>query len=182
MNASAPFRATWPRSPRSTSKITSTPLSRSPPLLSTTSPRSPAGLDAPRARSAVATFHLDWLGIDQVDEIAKDPTLFPQFTPIVAAAMKDETARFATYVVFDGDRKLETLLTAPYSFPSAPLLDLYGLKTLAPANTPVALDATQRAGILTQPAFLATHSHQNQSSPVQRGKAVREFLFCDPPP
>jgi hypothetical protein len=135
----------------------------------------PAGMRAqaermladPRARSAVATFHLDWLGVDQVDQIDKDPALFPQFTPTLAGAMKDETARFATYVMFDGDRKLGTMLTAPYSFPSGPLLALYG---------------TNAAGILTQPGFLAVHSHQNQSSPVQRGKAVREFFFCDPPP
>jgi hypothetical protein len=151
----------------------------------------PAGLRAqaqrmladPRARSAVAIFHLDWLGVDQVDQIDKDPTLFPEFTPAMAGAMRDETARFATYVMFDGDRKLGTLLTAPYSFPSAPLLGLYGIQAGSPdPNTPVALDATQRAGLLTQPGFLAVHSHENQSSPVQRGKAVREFLLCDPPP
>jgi hypothetical protein len=137
----------------------------------------------PRARDAVAAFHVAWLGIDQVDDITKDPTLFPQFTPMMAAAMKDETARFATYVVFDGDRKVDTLLTAPFSFPPAPLLDLYGVR-VAPTNPslPVTLDATQRAGLLTQAGFLATHSHENQSSPVQRGKAIREFLLCDPPP
>jgi hypothetical protein len=136
-----------------------------------------------RARSAVATFHLDWLGIDGVDAMTKDPTLYPQFTPALARAMKDETARFATYVLFDSDRKLDTLLTAPYSFPSGPLADLYGIKN-APTNpsAPVPLDPAQRAGILTQPGFLAAHSHENQSSPVQRGKAVREFLLCDPPP
>jgi hypothetical protein len=136
----------------------------------------------PRARDAVATFHLDWLGIDQVDQITKDPMLFPQFTPAVAGAMQDEAARFATYVLFDGDRKVDTLLTAPFSFPPTPLLDLYGIRTAPSNGMPVSLDATQRAGILTQLGFLAVHSHENQSSPVQRGKAIREFLLCDPPP
>src|SRR5262249_35781802 len=111
-----------------------------------------------------------------------DPMLFPEFTPVVAGAMKDETARFATYVLFDGDRKLDTLLTAPFSFPTAPLLGLYGLRAAPSNGVPVSLDATQRGGILTQLGFLAVHSHENQSSPVQRGKAIREFLLCDPPP
>jgi hypothetical protein len=137
----------------------------------------------PRARTAVGQFHLYWLGIDEVDRITKDPTLFPEFTPAVAGAMRDETARFASYVMFDGDRKLETLLTAPYSFPTAPLFALYGLRNAVPnASTPVALDPSQRAGILTQPGFLAAYAHENQSSPVQRGKAVRELFLCDPPP
>jgi hypothetical protein len=44
----------------------------------------------------------------------------------------------------------------------------------------------QRAGLLTQPAFLASHAHYNQTSPVGRGKVVIRNVFCaslpDPPP
>ena len=40
-------------------------------------------------------------------------------------------------------------------------------------GTPVTLDATKRAGILTQAAFLTRWAHGNQTSPVHRGKLVR---------
>src|SRR5260370_33944659 len=137
----------------------------------------------PRARTAFAQLHLEWLGVDEVDLLTKDPVLFPKFTPAVASAMKDETARFASYVMFDGNHKLATLLTAPYSFPSPALFDIYGITNpLTNPSAPIPLDPTQRAGILTQPAFLAAHAHENQTSPVQRGKAIRELLLCDPPP
>ena len=46
------------------------------------------------------------------------------------------------------------------------------------------LDATQRAGILTQAAFLTRWAHGNQTSPVHRGKLVRLNVMCGyiPPP
>src|SRR5262249_17480169 len=46
----------------------------------------------------------------------------------------------------------------------------------------VMLDPTQRAGILTQGAFLAAHAHTNQTSPVHRGIIVRENILCQPIP
>jgi hypothetical protein len=47
------------------------------------------------------------------------------------------------------------------------------------------LDPDRAAGILTQGAFLAAHSSSNETSPVRRGKFVRERLLCGevaPPP
>ncbi len=49
----------------------------------------------------------------------------------------------------------------------------------------VDLDPTQRAGLLTQPSLLALNAHVDQTSPVHRGKFVRERLLCEliaPPP
>jgi len=48
----------------------------------------------------------------------------------------------------------------------------------------VSLDPARRAGFLTTAAVMATHASANQSSPVFRGKFVREQLLCDilPPP
>src|SRR5262249_43988715 len=48
----------------------------------------------------------------------------------------------------------------------------------------VELNPARRLGILTQAGVLALTSKSNQTSPVQRGKFVREQLLCDqlPPP
>jgi hypothetical protein len=40
--------------------------------------------------------------------------------------------------------------------------------------------ATERAGILTQAAFLTKHAHPDQTSPVHRGIFVRENILCQP--
>jgi hypothetical protein len=45
--------------------------------------------------------------------------------------------------------------------------------------TRATLDPTQRAGLLTQPAFLAHAALPYAGSPVKRGRFVREKLLCD---
>jgi hypothetical protein len=140
----------------------------------------------PRFADTVDAFHLQWLDLAGLDNVTKDTTLYPLYTPALAAAMRTETLKFANYVLREDDAKLGTLLTASYSFPEGPLLPLYGLKTGASTpGEPVALDPKQRAGLLTQPAFLTAHSHYNQSGPVQRGKVVIRNVLCqvlpDPP-
>ena len=41
------------------------------------------------------------------------------------------------------------------------------------------LDPARRAGLLSTAGLMATHANLNQSSPVFRGKFVREQLMCD---
>jgi hypothetical protein len=38
--------------------------------------------------------------------------------------------------------------------------------------------SAERAGLLTQPAFLAEYAHTARSSPTRRGRAVREIFLC----
>ncbi|MDX2018862.1 MAG: DUF1588 domain-containing protein [Deltaproteobacteria bacterium] len=45
-------------------------------------------------------------------------------------------------------------------------------------STLMLLNATQRAGILTQPSFLVAFSQNEHTQPVQRGRFVRESLLC----
>ncbi len=144
-------------------------------------------LDDPRAQDGIGSFHLQWLGVDDADDVEKNPAVFPEFSPQLAAAMKAETAQFANYVVLESTGTLTELLTAEFTLTDDPtLLALYGA-TLPPdhvAGEPVALPAGQRRGLLTQAAVLATHAHPDQTSPVHRGKFVRENLLCHllPPP
>jgi len=141
-------------------------------------------LQDPRAEHAIALFHRQWLALEGLEDATKNPDSYPGFDQALAAAMLEETDRFSRHVVLEGDGMLSTLLTATYSFPDARLLELYGI---APPDgfTPgdrVELDASERAGILTLPAFLAKHAHSNQSSPIHRGIIVRENLLCQPIP
>ncbi|MBX7077811.1 MAG: DUF1592 domain-containing protein [Nannocystaceae bacterium] len=139
----------------------------------------------PRARGAIATFHLQWFGVDEVEGVEKNADAFPSYSPALAAAMREETAAFATHVVLDDDGLLASLLTAEYTLSDDPdLLALYGA-TLPPghvAGEPVPLPAGQRAGLLTQASVMTRHAHVNQTSPVHRGKLVRENLLCQPLP
>ena len=139
-------------------------------------------LDDPRAADAIASFHVQWLHIDALSLLEKNPEAYPTFDTALRDAMGQETARFADWVIRFDDGRLETLLTAPYSFLEGPLFSLYGVTQPADHDPtmPVALDPMQRAGLLTQPGVLAVHAHADQSSPVHRGKIVRENILCTP--
>jgi len=140
-----------------------------------------------RAHDAIATFHTQWLDLGKLPSTTKDPTLFPTFTPALRDAMQAETVAFVDDVLRAGDGRLETLLTAPYSILDGPLFELYGVARPAGTTGPVHvdLDPTKRAGLLTQASFLATHAHENQTSPVERGVAIIRNVLCvalpDPP-
>ncbi len=140
----------------------------------------------PRAQAAVATFHDEWLNLPAVAGLGKDATIYPDWTSSIAA---DEYTEAKTFVnsVFWGDGTSDTLLRAPYTYVNKELALFYGLP--APTGTgfvQVMEDPTQRSGILTMGGILANNSKPNQTSPVLRGKYVREQLLCqtipNPPP
>ncbi|HTV17869.1 MAG TPA: DUF1592 domain-containing protein [Polyangiaceae bacterium] len=143
-------------------------------------------LDDPRAAEAIPNFHLQWLGIRDMEGVSKAEEYFPGFGPELVQAMIDETANFTDHVVRRGDGLLGSLFTASYSVIDGPLFELYGVEPPADytPGDPVELDPSQRSGILTQAAFLATHAHHDQTSPVHRGLFVRENILCQtiPPP
>ena len=140
----------------------------------------------PRFLRAVDAFHAQWLGIHDSSAITKDPIVFPEFTPEVAAAAITETREFIRHLFQDGDGRLSTLLSAPFSYLNPALAKLYGVPYpgTGTAFVKVDLPATQRAGILTQPSVLAAHAHANQTSPVRRGVFVLTNVLCTqiPPP
>lgn len=135
-----------------------------------------------RAADSIESFHIQWLALDDLAEVEKDPAAFPGFDDALKEAMAQETMRFADYVIRRGDAKVATLFTASYSFASGPLLDIYGASPGADPNEPVALDPLERSGLLTHASVLARHAHGDQSSPVARGRLVRENILCQPLP
>lgn len=141
----------------------------------------------PKARNTLNSFHVQWLDIETAGGLWRDSTVFPDFDKVTGLT-KAETQDFVNHVITKGDGKLETLLSAPFTIAPDALLAFYGAKRAAGADvkSPVDLDPKQRAGILTQAAFLSVHAAVNQTSPVARGVAIRRFLLCqdlpDPPP
>jgi hypothetical protein len=137
----------------------------------------------PRALEMIDDFHTRWLGLEKLPILSKDATAFPEFEAL-KPAMHEEMRRFATFVMSEGDGKLNTLLTAPFTFADSALAKFYGVQASGSGWQKVDLDPAQRAGMLTQSAFLAGHGRDG-ASPIFRGIAVREQLLCvelPPPP
>jgi hypothetical protein len=136
-----------------------------------------------RAKDAIRNFHRQWLRLAHLDTISKDTTVYPAYSDALRPMWKEEIERFIEHVVLEDDGKLGTLFTAPYSFLNADLASFYGDDVVGPAPggaafEKVSMDPAHRAGLLTQGALMAVHAEGNQSSPVFRGKFVREQLLC----
>ncbi len=98
--------------------------------------------------------------------------------------MSEEANDFIQDVTLGADGRLETLLSANYSFVRGPLFANYGLPSPSDPNvvSRVELPANERAGVLTLPGLLTMLAHEDQTSIVFRGLLVREQLLCQPLP
>jgi hypothetical protein len=138
-----------------------------------------------RAERAIVSFHEQWLGVSALTGTSRDGRLYPTWGRALAERMLQEIRRLTTETILRGDGRLSTLLTTRATFLDGALATHYGVEGVTgDAFVPATLPAGQRAGILTSAAVMAAHSLEGESSPIHRGKFVREHVMCEhiPPP
>jgi hypothetical protein len=138
-----------------------------------------------KARGMVADFYDQWLRVGEMAGVEKDRAAFPSFSPAIAGFMRQETQQFLEAATWDEGGDLNAVFSAPFTFVNGPLAAYYGMTGVSGnAFVKVTLDASKRAGFLTQSGILSLLGKANQTSPVHRGKFVREQLLCTelPPP
>ena len=140
-------------------------------------------LEDDKARDLVRNFHTQWLQLTHLDSLTKDSGVYPNYDNSLRGLWKEEIQTFVEQVILEGDGSLRTLLTANYSFMNEELASFYGDDVLDSISGPelrqVQLQPERRAGLLTSAGLMASHANVNQSSPVFRGKFVREQLMCN---
>ncbi|MFT3838688.1 MAG: DUF1592 domain-containing protein [Myxococcaceae bacterium] len=140
-------------------------------------------IEDPRARQLVVQFHQQWLDFDRISKVGKAASIYPDWSNDIGVAMFQETSQFVEHVVFDGEGTWDALLGAQYSYLNPQLASFYGasggMNNAGFAKT--ALDA-QHAGLLTQGTMMTINAHSDQTSPVHRGKLIREQYLCQPLP
>ncbi len=140
----------------------------------------------PRARTLIGSFASQWLGVANLATMStKAPPWDALFTADVRQAMLAETEQLVSYVMFDGTRTFDELMTANYSFMNGPLASVYGIAGVSgEAMRKVAYPDTRRAGILGHGSILATNAYSDQTSPILRGLFIRQNILCQtmPPP
>jgi hypothetical protein len=140
----------------------------------------------PHATSMFVEFHREWLDFDKLSNEPKDPKTFPQYTPELTAAIREESDRFVALIMgSQGDGTLKSFLTSTKTEVNAPLGKLYGVTGPATGWGAVDLSSTERAGFLTRSNFLASRAHQLAGSPPLRANYILQRLLCmtvPPPP
>lgn len=142
-------------------------------------------LGSPRATDAVKNFFTEYFRLAELDGLTQLPSQYPQNTPTIGPAMREETASFLANIAL-GQGDYRALFDSRDTFVNAELAQLYGLPPPAGAGfVQVTLpESGMRAGLLGQASFLALNSHATGTSPTRRGKFIQEMLRCQqlPPP
>jgi hypothetical protein len=136
-------------------------------------------LGADGKNPAVGRFMREYFRYPSAAAVAKDAKLFPFHK---GPLLVEDTDLFMQRVVSQRKPFLELLLAAPGGVARAETAASYGLSNAAAAPAPVDFPAGQRAGIMTQPAFLVAFSGTDNTLPVHRGRYLSENLLCSPVP
>jgi hypothetical protein len=143
-------------------------------------------LEDDRARATVAWFHEQLYQYDHYDDLNKDPTKFPTFSPALGADLKTEARLFIEDVVFAQGGGIREILTSRTSFVNDKLAAIYGLPgAFGGEFTRVDLDPKQRSGFLTHLGFLASNATKLEQHSIHRGVFINRRVLCaqlpDPP-
>lgn len=144
-------------------------------------------LQDPRAKEMVTNFHEEWLRSRNIPNLERDADAFPNFTPQVAEAMRQELRSFVEHAVWNDGGSVASLLTTPATYLNDVLGEFYGVDGLGAEFERVEqaqLGGRPAAGLLTLGGLMAMHSDHRESSPIHRGLFVRSSFLCEslPPP
>jgi hypothetical protein len=143
-------------------------------------------LASSRVEDGVRAFFDDLMEFDVFNSLAKDAMVYPAVTGGTLADAREQTLRTIVDHLIIKKEDYRDLFTTRSTFMSMNLAAIYGVPTVngwVPYEFP---EGSQRAGLLTQVSFLASHAHPARSSATRRGKALRELFLCQkvpsPPP
>lgn len=140
-------------------------------------------LDDERGQRGIRDFHRQWLGLDRLGTLERDPTIYPEYSDALADDMRASLDLFLDEVMHSGS--LESLFQADFAYVNERLAPIYGVEGITGTDMQrVLVDPTARSGLLTHPALLTLLGKSNQSDPIHRGVFVRQRLLCQqlPPP
>jgi len=145
---------------------------------------------SPRLEDGIRSFFVDMLQFDQMDLVAKDATLYPNFTREAANDAQEQTLRTVAHHLINQNGDFRELFTTRKTFLTPMLGSVYQVPIIhdKPNGYPEKWTAYEyaegdpRAGILTHASFVSLHSHPGRTSPTLRGKAMREVILCQKVP
>lgn len=146
-------------------------------------------ISSPRFEDGTRAFLTDMLQLDGIENLVKDPAIYPKFNQSVADSAKEQTLKTAIDLLVRRKQDYRDLFTSNDTFINRPLASVYRIPFASASSSDWALytfpQSSERSGILTQVSFLSLFAHPGTSSPTKRGIKVYEIFMCqstpDPP-
>ncbi|MEW5742064.1 MAG: DUF1592 domain-containing protein [Myxococcota bacterium] len=137
----------------------------------------------PAARARLADVVRAWVQASSLEDFVARPGDAPKLeSPEQGRALKDGFDAYVASVLVDGAGTLPALLQEPFALVNRHSAPLYGLSVEGDGLVRVALDGTERAGLLTQAgvmAALASPGDPSKDRPVLRGFMLKTQLLCE---
>ncbi len=135
-------------------------------------------LALPAARPTLWELYRQLFEVTSLADVPKDAAIFPEFDS--ARADLEASARaFVEHVLFDGDARLGSLLTSTDAFVNQGISPFFATGSSSASLERVAQPGGEHPGILAHPAVLSVLAARTRTSPVNRGRFVRQRLLCD---
>jgi hypothetical protein len=137
----------------------------------------------PKLARAVRNFADEWLQLQSLASLSKDPKVYKHFSSDLGDSAREETLRLFHYLVLERDADLRELLTTRTTFVDRRLAAIYDVPAVTDKGLgQIELPVGERQGLLGQVSFLALQAHPVSSSPTLRGRYLRRYLLCDEVP
>jgi Protein of unknown function (DUF1592)/Protein of unknown function (DUF1588)/Protein of unknown function (DUF1585)/Protein of unknown function (DUF1595)/Protein of unknown function (DUF1587) len=139
---------------------------------------------SPRLETGMRAFFSDFLQLDTLGAITKDPTIYPKYSDEIAASAREESLRTAIALTLKKDGDFREIFTTRRSVINRPLAWVYDIPyNLNGEWMDYEFPAESgRSGIVTQASMLSMFSHPGRSSPTKRGVALMDIFLCEPTP
>ena len=139
---------------------------------------------SPRLENGMRAFFSDFLELDTLGAITKDPTIYPKYNDEVGASAREQTLRTTIDLTLKQGGDFRDLFTTRQTYINRSLAWVYDVPyNLNGEWMPYEFRADEgRSGIVTQVAMLSMFSHPGRSSPTKRGVALMDIFLCEPTP
>jgi len=140
----------------------------------------------PRAVAKLRAFFLQWLKVEAIPDVAKDPSRYPGFDQAIVSDLRTSLELFLEDAAWGQRSDLRQVLTAEGVYLNGRLAKFYGIEL--PEDAPfrkVELDPGERAGVLSHPYLMATFAYTGTTSPIHRGVFLARSVLgrsLQPPP
>jgi len=142
----------------------------------------------PKSKAFVENFTGQWLDLREIEFTTPDGKLYPEFDPLLQAAMLGETKHFFEHMLTE-DLSVLNFIDSDWTFLNERLARHYGIPGVQGHERfeRVSLPADSiRGGVLTQASLLKVTANGTTTSPVLRGVWVLDNLLgrapAPPPP